>query len=286
MEESNLDMAAKFEKKGDYEQALTYYMKALDERKAALGEGHPGVASLYATIGRVLHDQGNYDMAVSHYEKALKIRRAVHRAYHPKVAAICETIGNILNDTGDYDKALSYYEKSLDACSSEYGKYHPCLIALHERMEKILSNKGDEENARAHHEKARKIESIRLGLDVPDEVWEQMIKQMQEDKKRFSLLPRMKEDEASYLVYDKCRVKLTEKITIGRATDNDLIVDDSFVSRHHCIIQKIKDAYFLKDVGSTNGTFLNGVRIPQDKYRRLRCADRIFLASTIPIYIE
>ena len=73
MEKSDLETAAEFDKNGDHEQALVYYMKALDERKAALGEKHPDVAALYTTIGRALNDQEDYDNAVSYYEKALEI---------------------------------------------------------------------------------------------------------------------------------------------------------------------------------------------------------------------
>jgi pSer/pThr/pTyr-binding forkhead associated (FHA) protein len=54
-----------------------------------------------------------------------------------------------------------------------------------------------------------------------------------------------------------------ELITIGSATDCDLILDDSRVSRHHCRIIKDVDGYILKDEGSTNGTILNGVKIKE-----------------------
>ncbi len=286
MEESNLEAAAEFDKNGDHEQALVYYMKALEERKAALGEKHPDVAALYATTGRVLNDQGSYDMAVSYYEKALEIRRAVYKAYYPQTAAVCETIGSILGGKGAYDEALAYYENSIDASERAYGKYHPSLIALHEKIEKILTAKGDEENARAHHERAHKLEMIRRGLDVPDEVMERMMQQMQEERERFALLQETKEPAVSHLIYNNCKIKLTEKTTIGRDSDNDVIIDDKFVSRHHCIIQKIKYAYFLKDTDSTNGTFLNGGCIPQDKYVRLNHGDTIRLGPCTTLEIR
>lgn len=286
MEESNLETAAEFDKNRDHEQALVYYMKALDERKATLGECHPDVAALYATTGRVLNDQGSYDMAVSQYEKALEIRRAVYKAYYPHAAAVCKAIGSILGGKGAYDEALAYYENAMDALSTAYGKYNPYLIELHEKMEGIFTEKGDAENARIHHEKARKLERIRLGLDVPDEVMERMMQQMQEERERFALLQETKEPAVSHLIYNKCEIKLTETTTIGRDSDNDVIIDDKFVSRHHCIIQKIKYAYFLKDTDSTNGTFLNGGCIPQDKYVRLNHGDTIRLGPCTTLEIR
>lgn len=61
----------------------------------------------------------------------------------------------------------------------------------------------------------------------------------------------------SYLMFNKQKIQLVAKITIGRDTDNSVVIDNKLASRHHALIQKIKDDYFLKDENPTNGTFLN-----------------------------
>lgn len=92
-------------------------------------------------------------------------------------------------------------------------------------------------------------------------------------------LSGIKKGELSYLVFNKKKIELVAKITVGRDSDNHVVVDNKLASRHHCVIQKIKDAYFIKDEGSTNGTFLNGSRIPPDKYVRLNPGDKITVGS-------
>jgi hypothetical protein len=47
-------------------------------------------------------------------------------------------------------------------------------------------------------------------------------------------------------------------ISIGRSNDNDVIVDDGEVSRHHCQLKLQHGAYSLADLGSRNGSFVNG----------------------------
>lgn len=84
---------------------------------------------------------------------------------------------------------------------------------------------------------------------------------------------------ASYLMFNKKKIELVAKITIGRESDNDVVVDNRLASRHHAVIQKIKDAYFIKDDNSTNGTFINGVRIPPDKYLKLNAGDKITIGN-------
>lgn len=84
---------------------------------------------------------------------------------------------------------------------------------------------------------------------------------------------------ASYLMFNNKKIDLVAKITIGRESDNDVVVDNKLASRHHAMIQKIKNVYFIKDVGSTNGTFLNGTKIPADKYVKLVPGDKITIGN-------
>jgi pSer/pThr/pTyr-binding forkhead associated (FHA) protein len=49
-----------------------------------------------------------------------------------------------------------------------------------------------------------------------------------------------------------------ETFTIGRSNDNSLTLSDISVSRHHTEIKKTKEGYLLTDLGSYNGTKVNG----------------------------
>ena len=52
-------------------------------------------------------------------------------------------------------------------------------------------------------------------------------------------------------------------IGIGRASDNDVIVDDPMVSRHHCQLKLQHGAYGFTDLGSRNGSTVNGQAVTQ-----------------------
>jgi len=49
--------------------------------------------------------------------------------------------------------------------------------------------------------------------------------------------------------------------TIGRGQDNMLVLDDPDVSRHHAQIEHLGHQFYVVDLGSMNGTFLNGKRV-------------------------
>ena len=52
-------------------------------------------------------------------------------------------------------------------------------------------------------------------------------------------------------------------IGIGRASDNDVILDDPMVSRHHCQLMLQHGAYGFTDLGSRNGSTVNGQPVSQ-----------------------
>ena len=51
------------------------------------------------------------------------------------------------------------------------------------------------------------------------------------------------------------------RLTIGKAADNDLVLSDDTVSRHHCEIVRAPDGLHVRDLESTNGTKIDGTRI-------------------------
>jgi hypothetical protein len=52
-------------------------------------------------------------------------------------------------------------------------------------------------------------------------------------------------------------------VRIGRATDNDLVLRDERVSRHHAAVVPRRGTFVFTDLGSTNGSVVNGVRVTE-----------------------
>jgi predicted component of type VI protein secretion system len=51
------------------------------------------------------------------------------------------------------------------------------------------------------------------------------------------------------------------QLTIGRAGDSDLVVDDEFTSTHHAKLVFINGEWLVQDLDSTNGTLLDGKKV-------------------------
>src|SRR5262245_54604903 len=65
-------------------------------------------------------------------------------------------------------------------------------------------------------------------------------------------------------------------LTIGRDPENRVILDHTAISRFHCRITSEAGLYFVQDLGSTNGTYLNGRRITRE---RLSPGDELIVAN-------
>lgn len=69
-----------------------------------------------------------------------------------------------------------------------------------------------------------------------------------------------------------------ETVTIGRSSDCAIPVRDRYLSRHHAEIIPDAGRWLLKDLGSANGTYLNGTRV--EKQKQLKPGDRIRVGDT------
>jgi hypothetical protein len=68
-------------------------------------------------------------------------------------------------------------------------------------------------------------------------------------------------------------------LTVGRAGNNDVpLPADEFASGRHARFEPRRDGVYVEDIGSTNGTFVNGIRLTRD--RRLTPGDVVRVGET------
>lgn len=74
------------------------------------------------------------------------------------------------------------------------------------------------------------------------------------------------------------------EVTVGRDPSNDIVINDAEVSRKHARLLFQEGSYVLEDLGSTNGTYINGQRL-MGPYQ-LRHGDLILLGENISMTYE
>jgi len=71
---------------------------------------------------------------------------------------------------------------------------------------------------------------------------------------------------------------LDRELTVGRDSANQVCIDDFSVSRRHCMIVRDGERYLIRDMGSHNGTFVNGTAVEE---RTLQNGDRISIGASV-----
>lgn len=69
-----------------------------------------------------------------------------------------------------------------------------------------------------------------------------------------------------------------QEIVVGRASDLDMVLVEDMVSRKHARILHTESEFTIEDLGSTNGTFVNGEKITR---ARLKEGDRVLIGTSI-----
>jgi signal transduction histidine kinase len=69
----------------------------------------------------------------------------------------------------------------------------------------------------------------------------------------------------------------SKQLSIGRSSQNDVILRDSTVSSLHAVILFLNETYFIEDRDSANGVYVNGIKVHR---KRLRDGDEISLGKT------
>ena len=82
--------------------------------------------------------------------------------------------------------------------------------------------------------------------------------------------------------YEHLSLGLTDQTThIGRSPENDIRIKDNYVSRRHLELNRKGDKFFIKDLNSANGTFLNGKKMTPQVARGVKEGDTIVIGMTL-----
>src|SRR5512136_3098804 len=75
-----------------------------------------------------------------------------------------------------------------------------------------------------------------------------------------------------------------DSYTLGREAGNEIVIEDPQVSRRHATLTRQGATYVLEDIGSTNGTYVNGKRVTAPVL--LSNGDMIGLADTVVLAVQ
>lgn len=134
---------------GDYERALGYFRRALQEVEASRGTPHPETASMHFNVATPLLELKRYDEAEKHLLDALAQREKLLGPEHPDVAESLDALGVLWTRRERPERALPYNERALRIYDRrKRGSMHWALA--HNNLAEGLRGMGRHEEALEH----------------------------------------------------------------------------------------------------------------------------------------
>ena len=127
---------------------------------------------------------------------------------------------------------------------------------MEEKSDKKSENRPEHDLTTTIHLGSREA----MGKIPVDRLQENLTKLSDEERE---IVSKLATDDGMLIVHrgpsKGARFLLTEIATVGRSPESEIFLDDVTVSRKHAIVSRLHDlAFHLKDLGSLNGTYVNG----------------------------
>ena len=161
------NIAGVYEAKGEYEEALKYYMLALEIREKVLKTEFLDTAANYNNIASVYDGKGEYHEALVWYQKALTIYVNELGTAHPDIARIYHNIATAYDAQAEYVKALEWYNKALRIRETVLGVTNLDTSETYSSIAGVYDAQGDYHKALELYQKALKIRERVLGTEHP-----------------------------------------------------------------------------------------------------------------------
>ncbi|KPQ32078.1 MAG: TPR repeat [Phormidesmis priestleyi Ana] len=153
---------------GRYEEAEPLYVKALEIRKAELGERHPDTARSLDNLAGLYRSHGRYGEAEPLYIKALEIRKTELGERHPDTGLGLNNLAALYESQGRCAEAELLYIEALEISKTKLGDHNPATATGLNNLAALYKSQGRYVAAEPLYVEVLKIKKTELGEHHPD----------------------------------------------------------------------------------------------------------------------
>ena len=153
---------------GQYERAEPFLVRALAQRRRALGDRHAATAESTYHLAALRYAQGEYRAAETLYRQALEMQRAVLPAPHPRTARTLAGLALVVEAQGDYPGAERLTREGLQMRRALFGERHPEVAESLDRLAFQLQLQGRRAEAEPIYRQVLETRLRFLGPEHPE----------------------------------------------------------------------------------------------------------------------
>ncbi len=147
-------LALLLERKGEYQEAASLLVAAVDIDRRTEGPESPNYAVSLHNLASALIDLGDLNGAEAKLRETLDIRRKILGSDNPMLAYTLNNLGYVLLEKGDWQAAAPFLKEALDLNTRRLGENHPSVAGNLNNWARLLQAKGDYAEARQYFERA------------------------------------------------------------------------------------------------------------------------------------
>ncbi|MCR5123764.1 MAG: FHA domain-containing protein [Treponema sp.] len=156
---------------------------------------------------------------------------------------------------GDYIVLQSVLDDEIKASEKTRSELENTFAALTSEIEQMKKKIADVESNTKNLQNRRKSVDDAIAGKKPIFLTDSEIAAIRQRKDSQKLC------RAFYSLNGAPKVEISDDIIIGRSRECGIVIPDLLVSRKHAIISRREDGFWLEDLGSTNGTVLDGKKL-------------------------
>jgi tetratricopeptide (TPR) repeat protein len=141
-------------KQGEYNNALSFRIQALEMRKRLLPSDHPHIAGSFGSLSDIYCNKGQYEKAIDFGLKALQLREQILPKGHIVLSHSQMDIGNVYYAQGLYDLSFECYTLSLEIRRKNLLENHPLIAHSLDAIGCVYRCKKDYINSFDYHTRA------------------------------------------------------------------------------------------------------------------------------------
>lgn len=151
------------EARGRYDDAETFYRKALERAREHYGKIAVAVLPYMANLIALQRAGHRFESAEALCRHALEIAGAHWPAFHPKIIALTDQLGALRYAASDYGEARELYERAVHSAEIAFGPEHPAMAATLSNLATTLDAQRAYRAAEQAHRRALRIRDTVLG---------------------------------------------------------------------------------------------------------------------------
>jgi len=149
-----------------YDEALSYFRKALEVKRALHGDIHPEISQAFCQLASIYKKMGKHADCIQNYTNALEIDSRIYGETHPRIGKLHYKLGGVYQDKKDYPRAMKNFLQAMEIFMMHYTEHKYELARTYSFIARVYELQENYDDAYINYVESLNIFRKKLGDDA------------------------------------------------------------------------------------------------------------------------